>query len=342
MKQSEHIPSIDAMRGVAALAVVLHHFMVTNGSVPPGPLKSLAAYGWYSVHVFFVISGLVIPYALHRARYRVSDYFAFMCKRLARLEPPYLFSILVVFLAWWLGGVINTGFSRVSPFADPKGLLLHLGYLNAVFGRRWINPVYWTLAIEFQYYVGVGLLYPLLAHARRWARLVTMCLLVSLVFLLPGGRFIFKHLPFFFVGVALFQHRVGLTGARECALTTAALLAFAAFKIDLPTAAAGLLAALCIQLTSLRQRPLVFLGEISYSLYLLHLLVGDAVLRVCELLGMSWPFGVAVATVVAVFAGWLMYLAVERPSRQLSSRIKYRREAKPAALHATATDAASA
>ncbi|HEV2763661.1 MAG TPA: acyltransferase, partial [Pyrinomonadaceae bacterium] len=210
MNHAERIAPLDAMRGLAALGVLAFHFLWTNPSVPAGALKSLGYYGWLGVPVFFVISGLVIPHSLHRGGYRVSDYFIFVCKRLARLEPPYLASILVVVLVWCVYRLWPY-VPHPSPFADPKGLVLHLGYLNAFFGRRWLNPVYWTLAIEFQYYVGVGLLYPLLAHTRRAARLAVMSLLASAVFLVPGDQFIFLHLPHFFVGTALFQHRAGLT-----------------------------------------------------------------------------------------------------------------------------------
>ncbi|HEV2764817.1 MAG TPA: acyltransferase family protein, partial [Pyrinomonadaceae bacterium] len=220
--------------------------------------------------------------------------------------------------------------------------VLHLGYLNAFFGRNWLNAVYWTLAIEFQYYVGVGLLYPLLAHRRRALRLAVMCLLVSAVFLVPNYQFIFLHLPHFFVGTALFQHRAGLTSGRECVLTIGALLVLAAFTMSLPGALAGLAAALCIRFARLRQRPLVFAGDISYSLYLLHLPVGGVVLHASRLHGVGWPFAVIAATAASVFAAWLMYLFVERPSRRLSSRIRYRRQADASAFPARAAEAPAA
>jgi peptidoglycan/LPS O-acetylase OafA/YrhL len=126
-------------------------------------LRETGRYGWLGVEVFFVISGFVIPYSMHRGGYRVSQHFwRFLAKRLARLEPPYLVSIVVVVILWYLSA-LTPGFQGTNPDIRPTRLLLHLGYLNAFFGHPWLNPVYWTLGIELQYYLLVAITYPLLS-----------------------------------------------------------------------------------------------------------------------------------------------------------------------------------
>ena len=81
-----------------------------------------------------------------------------MLKRNVRLYPPYLASIAITILA--------TNFILVPLFKIPqmtvtgRDMLLHFGYLNDLFKVPWINVVYWTLAIEFQWYLLVGLVMP--------------------------------------------------------------------------------------------------------------------------------------------------------------------------------------
>ena len=69
--RSARLTTPDCLRGMAAAGVAWFH--ITNGNPefsPPALLKASGAHGWLGVEVFFVISGFVIPYALHAARYR--------------------------------------------------------------------------------------------------------------------------------------------------------------------------------------------------------------------------------------------------------------------------------
>jgi len=80
----------------------------------------------------------------------------FFARRLKRLEPPYLACIVLAVLlngaSHWVG---NSASTRITiPFAWQ--LLAHIGYANALLGYEWLNPVFWTLAIEFQFYLFVA------------------------------------------------------------------------------------------------------------------------------------------------------------------------------------------
>lgn len=146
------VKSVDALRGLAALVVCLSHFLTR----PESPLAAqfdhslLARYGWMGVQSFFVISGFVVPLAMFRGGYRIADIGAFTLKRLVRLDPPFLVSILVVLvLNRWLPGTID---QPVPPAVTPPVLLGHVFYgVSHLFAEfDWLNSVYWTLEIEFQ------------------------------------------------------------------------------------------------------------------------------------------------------------------------------------------------
>src|SRR5438445_9777386 len=90
--RARRIPTVDCLRGVAALAVCCAHSLVF------GSWKSAAEYGWLGVYVFFVVSGFIVPYSLAHSGYTLRFYAKFLAKRLIRLDPPYLVSILAAIL----------------------------------------------------------------------------------------------------------------------------------------------------------------------------------------------------------------------------------------------------
>lgn len=107
MRQSARIPIIEGMRGLAAISVALYHLTATLPSAVFQPFH----YGWLGVDAFFVISGFVIPLSLFNEGYVVSDFGFFMLRRCARIEPPYLVSVvMVVVLAYvssWTPGLLD-------------------------------------------------------------------------------------------------------------------------------------------------------------------------------------------------------------------------------------------
>ena len=79
------------------MAVCWHNLLFRDdGFLPDGWLRSSSKYGWLGVEMFFVVSGFVIPWALHRGGYRLKDYGRFLLKRVLRLDPPYVLSIALV------------------------------------------------------------------------------------------------------------------------------------------------------------------------------------------------------------------------------------------------------
>ena len=162
------LPVIDGLRFVAIGSVLCYHIryhafragLDHPTDVFSRGLFTLIAHGDFGVELFFVISGfiLALPFALHRAGLkrpvRLGAYFR---RRLTRLEPPYILSLIIMFF-------LRTVFLRVI------GLLPHLAasvlYLhNIIFaGPSAISAVTWSLEIEVQFYV----LAPVLALGFAW------------------------------------------------------------------------------------------------------------------------------------------------------------------------------
>jgi peptidoglycan/LPS O-acetylase OafA/YrhL len=146
--------TIDALRGAAALGVVLTHAGSAMGA-GTGVLERMVhgalSFGRYGVWLFFVISGFCIHYrwalAARDGRTAPPDFLAFWRRRIRRLYPPYLVALLIfVFLRF--------GREWATPHAM-RAIGLHLLMLHNldVSTVSSINEVFWTLAIEEQLYL---------------------------------------------------------------------------------------------------------------------------------------------------------------------------------------------
>jgi peptidoglycan/LPS O-acetylase OafA/YrhL len=321
------IGTIGALRGFAAVAVCWYHF--TYGQSPA--LKWTGQYGWLGVHVFFVISGFIIPFSLYQHRYEMRDYFRFVGKRLARLHPPYLASIAV---AVTLSGVTYALFpyAHISLIQVSFGQLFwHFFYLNDLIGQPWLNVAYWTLSIELQWYLLLGLTFLLLA-SRRWYIQLGGALLMLLGYrLAPSEHMVFHSLPIFLIGVFVFQYRVGLSSLWRMLLSIAAMFALMKTPIGLPVAIVSSITGLLIAFIAVENRWCNRLGEVSYSLYLLHIPVGLMLLAILTRLPYSGSFLALIDTVVLAgcfAASSIFYRYVEEPSQKWSSAIKMKRARK--------------
>lgn len=321
------LESIDCLRGMAVAFVCISHFFSGNNGLPRDSLiRSLGAHGWLGVDIFFVISGFIVPYSLWRSGYTPARYGAFILKRVVRLDPTYVIAIMVAVASAWIA-VRWPGY-KGEPFdVSAPQLLLHVFYINTFFGYPWVNGVFWSLAIEFQYYLGVGLLFPLIVQTPVIRRAVLFSFLGGLAFLLPQRQFLFHYLFLFMLGMLSFQTHAGLLRREQFLLWLLPLGVGAELTLgDLP-AGVGVLTALVITFASLKSPFLQALGTISYSLYLIHVPTGGRLVnfggRFVDGAAQSIAL-IALALSVSSLLAYGLYVFVEKPTRSWSSRIRYR------------------
>ncbi len=180
-KTGGRLIGIDALRGIAALGVVLYHTVGPNiwltqgyGNLMGLPIQVLFSYGYSGVFLFFVISGFCIHLKWARARAAGTDYKinfrAFWKRRLRRLYPPYLFALaLYLIIAASTSGIDLTHFFVYD-------IVMHLLMLHNLDPHTCysINGVFWTLAIEEQLYLAYFLL--LFVRIRwGWMKALLLC-----------------------------------------------------------------------------------------------------------------------------------------------------------------------
>jgi peptidoglycan/LPS O-acetylase OafA/YrhL len=311
---------VQKLRGLAALAVTVYHCSLNVRLPWPQAFVSASDFGKFGVQAFFVISGFILPYSLWKAEYVLRDAGKFLLKRLARLDPPYLASIVLS-----IGALLLAARHGGEPFVISwPQIALHLGFLTIFSHYEWLNTVYWTLAVEFQFYLLLAFTFPLLKHRYRW--LLFGCL-TGLSVITPGIPFLPIHSSHFLLGIGVFMFYTGVSSRVESAAWMGAAIAMGLWERGWVETAVGIAAAVLIVAPWFQKhnRFLGFLGTISYSLYLVHRHVANKILSLFagHVQGaLLFPLLVVVLAVTILFS-WIFYWLIEKPSQNLASRIRY-------------------
>lgn len=319
---------VDGLRGVAALAVCWYH--LTNGNpqfLADGWLKRSGQHGWLGVEVFFVISGFIVPLSMARGGYRLArDGARFLAKRIVRLDPPYLTTVVLTVALWYVSSALP-GFRGAIEGPRLGDVIGHLGYLNGVLGRPWLNPAFWSLAIEFQFYLAIAVVFPVVHHQRpsiAWAGLagVWLCALVG-----SQDVWVPHYAGLFGCGLVCFLWREQRCGTPTFVLALLAMAAAVAWSAGLAIATVALATAAVIAVGRGASRAGAWLGSVSYSLYLVHVPVGGRVVNLGVRLGATGGGAIAmlgIALAASIGTAIVLHRFVEQPAQLWASRIRYR------------------
>lgn len=331
IKSKNEIPILDNLRAIAAWSVCLYHFVCTTiGFVDPNGLTyHCFSFGKYGVHLFFVISGLVIPWSLYHSIYRLKDFFKFFIKRLARLEPPYIVSIFIMLVVIYLRKY-SPVYNNTEVLVTGKQILLHLGYLIPFFkGLNWINNVYWTLAIEFQYYIFIGLLFFLFVSRKKYLKLIGYAIIAGLPIILPNENFLPHWLPVFGIGILIFMYKVNHIDIIELIIISLFFIIDIFIFNEKLVFIVIMISELSILLLFNKSNKLLTpLGKFSYSVYLMHAIIGAASVNILSHYThtfFSKLLVLIVGLIITFISSYLMYLVVEKPSKKLSGKLVYRK-----------------
>ena len=153
LKKEGKILSVQYLRGLAALGVVFCHYGSNLASYPK--LSAFFNFGQTGVFVFFLISGFIIVYSLNESGYETNQFFRFLLKRSIRIDPAYICVILLTII-FFTG--LSMSKNKAVTFSVGQ-FFAHIFYVVPFTNYPFYNRVFWTLSVEFQFYVLIGLLY---------------------------------------------------------------------------------------------------------------------------------------------------------------------------------------
>lgn len=319
---------IDGLRGIAASMVMLYHLGDRTN------LKPVSQWGYLGVSVFFIISGFVITSTLLSKTVTLESVSRFFARRFVRLDIPYWANIAITVI---LGAILYRIGGQVH-YYPVNQVVENMLYVQGILGTPQINQVYWTLCLEIQFYLTLVFILGLAQRLRtNQASRVFQWFIIGSIFLsalmnaalLPSLRgLMFPYWWAFALGAMTCWWRAGKVTGLMLLIAFGAALA-APSSTHFAWRFTGVLTASLLVVATLRDTmgrwlggPLAqFLGRISYSLYLVHALLGwEAQTFANRYVGPYDALVVGICT--SILTAWFAYILIERPAIKLSHRIK--------------------
>lgn len=361
MTNRNRLAGIEALRGYAASAVLMLHAVRIHPVTLPESLSAFAAYCTYGVPLFFVISAFSLAYGYSGGNDEPGWKIRYAIRRFFRIAP--LFYLMIA--AWtlyilWLGGAAYTPIEYLLNVTFTFGLVP--GYQNS------IVPAGWSIGAEMIFYALLPLLLMFINSLPKaiFAFIVSLGLSyafskfaesIGLKYMLFYWANIFNNMPYFVFGMLSYHLFVRLAATGKLRqwsnLLLVAAIGVGVFNVATDTmpktdfstapptlmAVAGWAAAFGLLVTSqalspnrfIVNRVMLFLGAISFSLYLIHPLVIYAppvipwieaapVAPLVKAL-LAWGFAFAVVTPLA----WVTYRLIEVPGQAVGKLVAARR-----------------
>jgi peptidoglycan/LPS O-acetylase OafA/YrhL len=337
---SNHLPALDGLRGLAALVVLVSH--VSNQVGLWGGLLGNGG-GQIGVMIFFVLSGYLMSFLYLNRPFNSAEVWGYAVHRGARVLPLFYGVVILALLFREIGRL--TGLPMEFYTYMQQSILL----LTLIKG----SDVFWTIPVEIHFYalfVGIWAAY---VRFDRAIIAAMICLGAALV-LLKYSRHetLIATAPFFFCGVLISRwtairerQRIFLVSTISMASFPLALLMYplitvAVFRrvgysvvplsdeqlwhnpVCLTAASGCLIAALCSPIVSsiLSSRPMMYLGRVSYGVYLLHMPVLLLLYRVTAL--SRWPVLFLLGTLlVSIVLATAVHRLFEAPARRNINRL---------------------
>jgi peptidoglycan/LPS O-acetylase OafA/YrhL len=332
------IPEVDGLRFVAILATLLIHIFgwTLRSPCPFAPLSDatlgrLVETGGRGVLMFFSISGFILaqPFVRqHLLHGNPVSLRAFFMRRLTRLEPPYILSLLIYTVS------IAIYQHHVRPLLIP--LLAHIFYVHNYFSLQTLNLVTWSLEVEVQFYLLaplLGYLYAISSPVLRRGIMISL-ILASAVLKYNVHGMLSQNLPgqlqFFLVGFLLADIRATRTHSQRSRWWDAASPFVWVSIFAVPTRQNYLLPLLIllaflatfngpITRRIFATQWIALTGGMCYSFYLMHMLVVSTMFKITRRfiipssLLLSYLIQIVLLGTTLYFICTAYYVLIERP-----------------------------
>lgn len=329
---------LDSLRGIAIALVMLSHYTWAYdfhfGTL--GEHFFSFPYGDFGVQIFFMISGFVIFMTLDHTK----NLTQFVISRFARLYPTYWICILITVIVISFFPVPTLGNYSILQFL--ANLTMIQGYLQIAH----IDQVYWSLGVELMFYVLMGIVFYLKKLNKIevislfWLALVVL----KLIFDFPFEKYfkvllILESAPLFIAGMMFYKIKFKESSLLNHIIIIISLVIFffnmhfqlleRSNQVDegilnyILIIFAFILFYLMIyfDIKILKNKYLLFLGYISYPLYLLHNVIGYAIIYRVKQLSNNQFFYVLPTMFVAIILAYIVTKIMEKPTKKIKTKL---------------------
>jgi peptidoglycan/LPS O-acetylase OafA/YrhL len=309
-KINYNIPILNLLRAIASISVCFVHLNFAT-DLHKYPINKILMYGQQGVPIFFVISGFVIPYSLWNIDYNIKNFFTFLKKRLIRIGLPFLIIVIICAI--------------IEPQFNILKLIFNTFYLVPFTNYQWYSGIFWTLGVEFQFYILIGIFFTLIKNSNKY---ILMCSLLFFGFL---GSFITQNQSYWLIvhnfHYFIFGLIILITIKKKISLVEGHVLLFIltiflCFKIAIVTGLVGYLTAITILHLNFETTITNFLGKISYSLYLTHTLTADLFLSILGNNSINAYLLFVILNLCCLIIAAIFYFIFERIALKWSRNIK--------------------
>ncbi|WP_026859158.1 acyltransferase family protein [Jeotgalicoccus psychrophilus] len=334
MAEKKRFTEIDALRGIAAIVVVLYHYIILYdekfGHSKENYIE-IFSYGHYGVQLFFIISGFVIYMSVLKVK-STSD---FLTKRAIRLYPTYIFAIIVTTLV--------VGLSSVDTLkAGVADTFINMTMFQDFFGAKNVDGVYWSLRVELTFYLLMALL--LIFNLQKRVMLFTSIWLGSSALIqITNGiagtettalleKFsMSNYCQMFIIGIMFYyiwQHGNYLKYYLMITLSLIYDFSFEGMTNGLFTIffIAVFYLILNNKMQWLKSDTLVYLGTLSFPLYLIHQNIGYVIIQKLESMGFVHEVFLIVPLGLSLILAHIILYYVEKPSHNVLFKLYKERQ----------------
>ncbi|WP_194444951.1 acyltransferase family protein [Klebsiella pneumoniae] len=353
------IESLDYMRGLMALSVVIYHY--TSWSISSeasidviGSEYLLGKLGIYGVGVFYILSGISLAIIYDGKIKSSNDMLAFTAKRFFRIAPLFWIAVTIALTFNIIAGIIKGAPYDISIYKVILNYSLSFGFIDP---SSALTTGAWSIGNEIVFYTIICITYYMSNYNKYIFRTVmflsAICYLFFAFIIIDSNASLeeqwstyinpFNQLFLFMIGALIGKHSNKIKVKKEWILMVclASLFIFVYYPVsgDKINIVSGinrvmLSAICCIIVTSIYIlnpsndgficKFLAKLGEISYSIYLMHPIVSMPVLFVTKRIGLERWQGFAISFLIVIVIGLITYRYIETPMMKTGSRIALR------------------
>jgi peptidoglycan/LPS O-acetylase OafA/YrhL len=305
---------LDSLRAIAALAVLLFHTTGYRFNI-----------GHYGVQLFFIISGFVIFKTVESAKTPRE----FIIKRFFRLYPAYWVAIIITTI------VVNS--YSVTKHVGVKEFVFNLTMLQEYFKVDNIDWSYWSLTPELLFYFYMTLL--IFFKAVKYIYPVCVVWVIIILcnyFLNIENHFIWiklfniRHGQLFIAGIMFYRvfNKEGNIIYNYILILVSFITSILVYTPQYGFSDIVIVITLCYlvfllfineKLSFLKFRPLVFIGTISYPLYLIHQRIALTIQEHYNYT--SNYFLVVLLVLIFIAVAWIIHILVEKPGQNIGKKI---------------------